>query len=133
MRRQYTREDYIAVCDYLFEHVPGLTLATDIIVGYSTETDEDFQETMSLLHKYDQPIVNISRFFPRPGTPAAALPHTPGKVMKARSRVISDWFKHRTPYKHFLHRVERVWVGNEREGPYSVAHTKGYVKVCSVM
>ena len=60
MRRQYTREDYIAVCDYLFEHVPGLTLATDIIVGYSTETDEDFQETMSLLHKYDQPIVNIS-------------------------------------------------------------------------
>ncbi|KAK8797397.1 hypothetical protein WA158_004605 [Blastocystis sp. Blastoise] len=129
MRRQYSREDYITVCDYLFANVPGLTIATDIIVGYATENNQDFEDTMSLLHKYDQPIVNISRFFPRPGTPAATLPHTPGKVMKERSKIISEWFKYRQPYKQYLNRYERIWVGNEIEGKYSVGHTKAYIKV----
>ena len=71
MQREYTVEDFIKIADALLTAVPGLTIATDIIVGFGEETEEDHEETMYLLRKYGFAIVNISKFFPRPGTPKA--------------------------------------------------------------
>ena len=73
MRREYTREEFEQVADYLLNHVPGMTLATDIICGFPGETEEQFEETMNLVRKYRFGIMNISQFYPRPGTPAANM------------------------------------------------------------
>jgi tRNA A37 methylthiotransferase MiaB len=67
-RREYTREEFELVADYLLANVPGMTLATDIICGFPYETEEDFEETMNLVEKYRFGIMNISQFYPRPGT-----------------------------------------------------------------
>ena len=53
--------------------VPGLTIATDIICGFPGESEADHQATLALVRKYRFPILNISQFYPRPGTPAAKM------------------------------------------------------------
>ena len=68
MRRQYTSADFELLVDYLHEHVDGgLTVATDVICGFPTETEADFEQTLALVSKYKFPILYISQFYPRTG------------------------------------------------------------------
>ena len=73
MRRQYTVAEFALLVDHLHEHVPGITIATDVICGFPTESDEDFQGTLDLVERYRFPVLYISQFYPRPGTPAALM------------------------------------------------------------
>jgi threonylcarbamoyladenosine tRNA methylthiotransferase CDKAL1 len=57
--------------------VKGITIATDIICGFPTETDADFEETVNLVKKYKFPSLFINQFYPRPGTPAAKMKRLP--------------------------------------------------------
>lgn len=59
--------------------VPDVTIATDLICGFPTETDADFEETMQLVKDYKFPSLFINQFFPRPGTPAANMPRIPAQ------------------------------------------------------
>ena len=129
MQRAYTAQEFCRVCDYLLEHCPGVTIATDIIVGFAGETEEDHQATMRLLQRYELPVVNISKFFPRPGTPAAAMPRLSTVVVKQRSSELSAWFKGLAPYAQYEGRAMLVWVGSETAGEWLVGHTKAYIKV----
>ncbi|CAL4070146.1 unnamed protein product, partial [Meganyctiphanes norvegica] len=79
MKREYTVAEFKRVVDFLKEKVPGITIATDIICGYPTETEEDFQDTIDLCSYYKFPSLFINQFFPRPGTPAAKLTRIPAK------------------------------------------------------
>jgi threonylcarbamoyladenosine tRNA methylthiotransferase CDKAL1 len=63
----------------LSRSVPGVTIATDIICGFPTETDEDFQDTMTLCEHYKFPSLFINQFYPRPGTLAARMPRLPAQ------------------------------------------------------
>ena len=129
MQRQYTVGEFRTIVDALMDMVPGVTIATDIIVGFGEETSDDHEETMQLLRDYQLPVVNISKFFPRPGTPAARMPHVPTTVVKPRSKELSEWFKGIRPYDRYLGSVQLVWVGSETSGQHMVAHTKSYIKV----
>lgn len=134
MRREYTVEEYRRVCDYLLEHVPDMTIATDIICGFPTETESDFEKTMALVQDYRLAITNISQFYPRPGTPAAKMKRINTQVVKNRSRRITKLFESFTPYTHLVGRKEKVWFGieeatNGESQACSVGHTKNYVKV----
>jgi threonylcarbamoyladenosine tRNA methylthiotransferase CDKAL1 len=64
MNREYTKEDFHEVCDALLANVPKISLATDIICGFPTETEPDFDETLALVDVYKFPILNISQFYP---------------------------------------------------------------------
>ena len=55
MRREYTVAEFSRVVDFLKERVEGLTIVTDIIAGFPTETHEDWEETMDLCRKYKFP------------------------------------------------------------------------------
>lgn len=66
--------------------VPGMTIVTDIICGFPTETEENFDETMSLCAKYKFPSLFINQFFPRPGTPAALMTRIDPQVVKKRTK-----------------------------------------------
>ena len=60
MNREYLIEEFEEVCDFLIQNVPDMTIATDIICGFPTETDVDFEGTMKLVDKYKFPVLNIS-------------------------------------------------------------------------
>ena len=89
MNRPYTAEQYGAIIKKLREGVPDITISTDYIVGFPTESEEDFSLTMEELET-DRPLkVNITRFSPRPGTPAALMDGLPFRIKKERSRKLT--------------------------------------------
>jgi tRNA-2-methylthio-N6-dimethylallyladenosine synthase len=73
MKRYYKREHYLEIVRKLREARPGITLSTDIIVGFPGETDADFEETMSLLDEVGFVSAFSFKFSARPGTPALKL------------------------------------------------------------
>lgn len=83
--------EFRRVCDVLLDRVPGMEIATDIIVGFPGESEEDLGETLSLLEQYRFGHTHISQFYPRPGTPAARMrPVVPGTEKKGRSKRVSE-------------------------------------------
>jgi len=86
MRRGYTPGEVVSIVER-FEHtVPGLSLTTDVICGFPGETDEDFSKTLALLQVIQPDRVNVTRYSPRPGTPASRWKDMPDSVKKERSR-----------------------------------------------
>ncbi len=89
MKRMYTVEDLIDLINIIRNHDNYFTISTDIIVGYPTETEDDFKETLKLLEIIKPDVVNISRFWPRPKTEAFKLKQLHGRVIKERSRKVT--------------------------------------------
>jgi tRNA-2-methylthio-N6-dimethylallyladenosine synthase len=73
MKRGYTRDGYLAKVDALRRRIPDLSLGTDVIVGFPTETEADFVATLSLLDEVEFDQVYSFTYSPRPGTAAASL------------------------------------------------------------
>src|SRR5712664_1652267 len=73
MLRRYDRARYLDVVAALRSAVPGITLTTDIIVGFPGETEEDFQETLSLVEQVGFDDAYTFKYSPREGTPATRL------------------------------------------------------------
>lgn len=92
MNRLYTREDVLHVVTTLRAAVPALTLASDVICGYPTETEEDFEQTVTVCRAIDFDVLNINKFYPRAGTKAALLKPLPSQVQKARTRRLTALF-----------------------------------------
>lgn len=91
MGRRYTRESYLELFDKIKNTVPGVSISTDIIVGFPGETEEDFQETLSLVEycKYDNAFTFI--FSTRKGTPAEKLKDdTPLKEKEDRLQRLNE-------------------------------------------
>ncbi len=68
MRRNYTVDDYRRVIREIRETIPGVTIATDIIVGFAGETAEHFQGTLDLLAEIEFDVVHSAMYSPRPKT-----------------------------------------------------------------
>lgn len=91
MSRRYTRAEYLERTDRLKARAPGLTLSTDIIVGFPGETDEDFEETLSLVRAAGFVAAFGFKYSPRPGTPALALGDDVSEATKsARLQALFD-------------------------------------------
>jgi tRNA-2-methylthio-N6-dimethylallyladenosine synthase len=84
MKRGYTAAKYVAKVEKLKRARPGISIATDFIVGYPGETEADFEQTLDLIRAvgFDQSYSFI--YSPRPGTPAAALEDLPYAVKQQR-------------------------------------------------
>lgn len=102
MNRPYTRDQFEESVKVLREEIPEITIATDIICGYPTETEEDFEQTMALVRKHRFPVLNISKFYPRKGTLAAQLKPLPTKTIKERSTKLSKYFSTLDPNKSYV-------------------------------
>jgi tRNA-2-methylthio-N6-dimethylallyladenosine synthase len=74
MLRRYTREGYLDCVAKLRSAVPGLSLTTDVIVGFPGETDEDFEETLEVVREVGFADGFTFKFSPRDGTPATRMP-----------------------------------------------------------
>ncbi|MEM2973392.1 MAG: tRNA (N(6)-L-threonylcarbamoyladenosine(37)-C(2))-methylthiotransferase [Candidatus Caldarchaeum sp.] len=90
MNRGHTSSMFIQIVERFREKFPDLTLATDIIVGYPTENDDDFEQTLRLVERAKPHVVNISRYFPRPDTPAEKLKPLPHSVVARRVAAVKE-------------------------------------------
>jgi len=92
MKREYTVDGFKKIISAFKKRYSDMTLATDIIVGYPTETDEDFKKTLELVKEIRFDVINMARYWRRPGTVAAKLHPLPTKLVKERSLQLSDLF-----------------------------------------
>ncbi|XP_034651678.1 threonylcarbamoyladenosine tRNA methylthiotransferase [Drosophila subobscura] len=130
MKREYCRKDFEHVVDFLRERVPGVTIATDIICGFPTETEADFEETMTLCSKYRFPSLFINQFFPRPGTPAAKMERIPANLVKKRTKRLTDLFYSYEPYAQRVGEMYTVLVTEiSHDKLHYVGHNKSYEQV----
>ncbi|QPV61298.1 tRNA (N(6)-L-threonylcarbamoyladenosine(37)-C(2))-methylthiotransferase [Halosimplex litoreum] len=90
MRRQHQVSEYVEVVETFDEHLEEWTLSTDFIVGFPTETDRDFEQSMALLRETRPEKINVTRFSKRPGTDAADMKGLGGTVKKERSKAMSE-------------------------------------------
>ncbi len=73
MNRKTTREKFIALVDKMKKEIPDLTLATDVMVGFPTETEEEYEQTLSMMEIMGCTEAFMYYFNPREGTKAAAM------------------------------------------------------------
>ena len=71
MNRKYTREHYFELVERVREQIPGISITTDIIVGFPGETDEDFGQTLDLVERIRFDYAYTFLYSRRTGTPAA--------------------------------------------------------------
>jgi MiaB-like tRNA modifying enzyme len=90
MRRQHQVGEFREVVGTFDAALGEWTLATDFIVGFPTETEADFEQSMALLRETRPEKINVTRFSKRPGTDAAAMDGLGGPIKKERSKAMTD-------------------------------------------
>jgi len=86
MHRGYTRAQFAAIIQKLRRSRPGIGITTDIIVGFPGETEEDFEQTLSLCREVEFDNAYIFKYSPRRDTPAADLPEqVPAAIREERN------------------------------------------------
>jgi tRNA-2-methylthio-N6-dimethylallyladenosine synthase len=86
MARGYAVGEYRRLLSRIRERVPGASVATDVIVGFPGETEEQFRATYDLLEEERFDVVHVAAYSPRPGTPAAQLNDDVPSLEKERRR-----------------------------------------------
>ncbi|HRE78508.1 MAG TPA: tRNA (N6-isopentenyl adenosine(37)-C2)-methylthiotransferase MiaB [Flavobacterium sp.] len=127
MNRQHTREEYMALVDKIYEIIPDISLSQDIITGFPTETEEDHQDTLSLMEYVKYDFGFMFAYSERPGTLAARKMEddVPEEIKKRRLNEIID-----LQQKLGLERTKRfigqeVEVLIEKESKRSTEHWSG--------
>jgi len=130
MARPYTRKFYEDRLDLIYSFNPDMAVGTDVIVGFPGETEEDFEETLSLIEDYPFAYVHAFEYSPRPGTPAYGLKEVPPNVRKERMRRIQSLIadKRREYRRRFVGRVLNVYV-EKKEGDLLYGTSENYLKV----
>jgi tRNA-2-methylthio-N6-dimethylallyladenosine synthase len=91
MHRGYTRSRYLGIIEKLRRTKPAIGLSTDVIVGFPGETEEDFEQTLSLVREVEFDQAYIFKYSPRRDTPAADLPdQLPAQVKEERNQRLLD-------------------------------------------
>lgn len=86
MQRGHTAGDYIDIVQTVRKELgERFTIATDIIVGHPGERESDFEDTLDVVRRTEPDVVNVSKFFPRPGTRAKQMKRVPTETIKERS------------------------------------------------
>ena len=133
MRRKYNRTMALHNIELLKEKIEGVMLTTDFIVGFPTETDEDFEETMDFARRANFLDMHVFAYSKRSGTPAAAMAgQIPESVKKERSAALIALGKELTAenLKSFCEKNGRTEVLFETyENGRAFGHTASFVPV----
>ena len=90
MNRKYKVKQFKSLVQEIKDNFKRVTVATDVIIGFPGETDEQHWDTLNLLRGLSPEVVNLSKYWPRPKTKAAEMKPLPTEVVKHRSKIISD-------------------------------------------
>ncbi len=90
MKRFYTVDDFKSIVYAFRKQIPKMTIATDVICGFPGESREAFEQTVKVIEDTQPDVVNISKFFPRPHTPAKKMKLLAPQVAKIRSKKMAE-------------------------------------------
>jgi len=90
MKRGYTVAEFEMIVGLFRNQVPGITVATDMIVGFPGETETDFAASLNLIMRVKPAKVNVTRYSSRPFTPVAREKDVPDELKKDRSRAMNS-------------------------------------------
>lgn len=113
MQREYTREWYLERISWIKAAKRDISMTTDIIVGFPGETEEDFEETMSMLREVNYDGVFAFKYSPRPNTPAVGMAETVSEDVKSErlARLLEQQRElQRNSYQRHLNTVMEVMV-----------------------
>jgi len=85
MKRRHSREEAVGLAQRLKAKRPEIAFGADLIAGFPTETEEAFENSLSLVEDCNIAFLHAFPYSPRPGTPAARMPQVEGGVIKARA------------------------------------------------
>ena len=88
MNRHYNRESYLSLIRYMREKMPDIAISTDIIVGFPGETEEDFEDTLSIVKEARYDMMYSFIYSKRSGTPAAEMEYPDQSVAIARAEMV---------------------------------------------
>lgn len=93
MKRGHSAQTFLNAVRVFRDKIPEITIATDIIIGYPSETEDDFRQTVDLLQAARPDIVNVSKYSARPGVLAATEKKVPSHITKNRTRHLDKILK----------------------------------------
>lgn len=130
MNRRYTREEYMEKCQIIRKHMPYAGLTTDIIVGFPTETDEDFNDSLDLVEKVKFSKIHVFKYSKRKGTPAASMKNQVDgnikierseKLLETNDRLMEEFIE-----KNKNRSLKVLF--EERKGDYYEGYTTNYIR-----
>ena len=132
MNRKYTSSIFIEKCDLIRKYFPDAGITTDVIVGFPTETEEDFADTVSTSQRAGFSQMHVFPYSVRPGTVAASLPQVDKAVAFSRAKILRDVADdlHARFLTSQLGKIKEVYVEEETE-EYSCGFSSDYIKVYS--
>ncbi|MEM4307839.1 MAG: tRNA (N(6)-L-threonylcarbamoyladenosine(37)-C(2))-methylthiotransferase [Thermoplasmata archaeon] len=131
MHRNHTIADFINIVNQFRKRFRKFTLSTDIIVGYPTEDEDDFEASLRLIEHVKPDIVNVTRFSARPKTSASKLKPITERIVKERSRRLVE-LRFQISRKNLEQRIgsaEQVLVCERGKGNTVIARTIDYKPV----
>ena len=130
MNRRYTAEEYKHAVDLLKQTFETVAITTDVIVGFSGETDEEFEKTCDFVKDIGFSKIHLFPFSPRKGTVAYTMEKVPDNVKTERMKVIGEIEKDlEENYRSALIGKTREVLIEKSGREFSVGHTVDYVKV----
>jgi len=93
MKRRYNVHEFKDIVDRFRRYVKDITIATDIIVGFPTETELQFQDSLHLIQDVQPDILNVAKFTSRPNTVAGRMKQVHNDIKKEREITITDLFR----------------------------------------
>ena len=107
MNRGYTVEEFLEIVKEFRRKIPGLMLSTDVIVGFPGESDESMRNTVEMIEKVRPEILNITRFSPRPKTPAYRWKRPSTNDVKRWSKELGEI------HSRILREINEKYIGKE--------------------
>ena len=131
MNRHYTREEYLEKCEMLYKAFPNASITTDIIVGFPTETEEDFMQSLNIVSEAGFSQIHAFPYSPREGTNAyKKYKELPSAVKKERvERILAKGAKQKQHYlKNYLNKTLTIVPENVIDG-YTEGYSENYLRL----
>ena len=130
MNRKYTTEKFLDSVALIREYFPSAAITTDVIAGYSTETDEDFSKTLDFCEKVRFADIHCFEYSKREGTTGAKFKELPAAVKKDRlNRLLELKKRLKSEYIDSFIGKELSFLPEDTEDGYTVGYTGNYIKV----
>lgn len=130
MNRHYTAEEYAKKVDLIREYFPDAGITTDIIVGFPTETEDCFNETLALVERVKFSDIHPFPFSPRSGTVAYKMQDLPAEVKKQRLNVLLEKKAERKlAFANSLVGKQLDFLGEELKDGYLEGYSENYLRL----
>jgi len=128
MRRGYTIEKAVKIIKVFKKEFPTITIATDIITGYPTETDEDHEKNLQFIESMQPDVLNLSKFSKHKGTAADNLKNLPIQIINERNTQIMRAHRQTAAEnkKKYLNKTIEVFVNTKKENDLYEARDENY-------